>query len=101
MRRREETGFSEIRCVSLSALTYIHQSVCQQLSQTTSVGIRGSDYCQVSVQADERQDEHAAVEVDCVNNVHTDTGGRSEAPVSQGCVHGPEWQRQNKEEISS
>ena len=82
-------------------LTHIHQSVSQQLPQSTRVGVRGPDHCQVAVQADEGQDEHAAVQVDRVDNVHADAGGRSEAPVAHGCVHGPEGQRQDKEEISS
>ena len=86
---------------NLLTLTHIYQSVSQQLPQSTSVGVRGPDHCQVAVQADEGQDEHAAVQVDCVDNVHTDAGGRSEAPVAHSCVHGPEGQRQNKEEIGS
>lgn len=85
----------------LSALTHINQSVCQQLPQLTGVRVRGSDHCQVAVQADECQDEHAAVQIDRVDSVHTNAGGLSEAPVSQGRVHGPKRQRQNKEEVSS
>ena len=87
--------------ISLSTLTHIDQSVCQQLPQPAGVRVRGSDHCQVAVQADERQDQHAAVQVDRVDDVHANTGGHSKSPVRQGCVHSPEGQRQNKEEVSS
>lgn len=86
---------------SLLILTYIHQFVSQQLPQPTSVGVRGSDHRKVAVQADECQDEHAAVQVDCVDDMHSNAGGSSEMPVSQGCIHRPERQRQNEEEIRS
>lgn len=73
--------------------------MCQQLPQSTRVGVCGTDHSQVAVQADEGQDEHAAVEVDCVDDVHADAGGRSEAPVGQCRIHGPERQRQDEEEV--
>jgi len=84
---------------SRSTLTHVNQPVRQQLPQAPGVGVRGSDHRQVAVQADERQDEHAAVQVDRVDDVHADAGGRPEAPVGQRRVHGPEGQRQDEEEV--
>lgn len=71
----------------------------QQLPQPPGAGVRGPDHGQVPVQADEGQDEHAAVQVDRVDHVDADAGGGPEAPVSQGRIHGPERQRQNEEEV--
>lgn len=75
--------------------------MCQQLPQPAAACVRGSDHSQVAVQTDEGQDQHAAVQVDRVDNMDANTGGSPKAPVSQGCVHSPEGQRQNKEEIGS
>jgi len=75
--------------------------VCQQLPQTTGVGVCGSDDCQVAVQADECQDEHAAVQVDSIDHMYTNAGGCSKPPISQGCVYCPERERQNKKEVGS
>lgn len=86
---------------SLLILTYIHQFVSQQLPQPTGVGVCGSDHRKVAVQADECQDEHAAIQVDRVDDMHSNAGGSSETPVSQGCIHRPERQSQNEEEIRS
>ena len=69
--------------------------MCQQLPQPAGARVRGSDHSQVAVQTD----EDTAVQVDRVDNMDANAGGGAKAPVSQGCVHGPERQRQNKEEI--
>lgn len=73
--------------------------MCQQLPQSAGARVGGSDHRQVAVQTDEGQDEHAAVQVDRVDNVDADAGGSPETPVSQGCVHSPERQRQDEEEV--
>lgn len=98
MRAREKETFQEQ--TGLSTLTHINQSVSQQLPQPARVGVRGADHRQVAVQADEGQDEYAAVQVDRVDDVHADAGDLAEAPVAQGRVHGPEGQRQDEEQVS-
>lgn len=85
--------------ISLPTLTHIDQLVCQQLPQSSCVGVCGADHSQVAVQADEGQDEHAAIQVDRVDDVNANAGDRPQAPVSQGRIHGPEGQRQDEEEV--
>lgn len=80
-------------------LTRVDQSVRQHLPQAARVGVCGSDHRQVAVQTDEGQDEHAAVQVDRVDDVHAHAGHRAEAPVRQRRVRRPERKRQNKEQI--
>lgn len=89
----------EIYACGWATLTCVNQPVCQQLPQPAGVRVRGPDHRQVTVQADEGQDEHAAVQIDRVDDVDANAGGRPEAPVGHGRVHGPERQRQDKEEI--
>lgn len=83
-----------------AGLTHVDQPVSQQLPQPPGAGVGGSDHRQVAVQADEGQDQDAAVQVHRVDNMDADAGGRSGAPVGQGRVHGPEGQRQDEEEVS-
>ena len=80
-----------------AGLTGVNQSAGEQLAQAPGVG--GPDHSQVAVQADEGQDEHAAVQVDRVDDVHGHARHRAQPPVGQRRVHRPEGQREDEEEV--
>lgn len=77
--------------------THIDHSAGEQFSCDLAVG--GPDNCKVSVQTDEGQDEHAAVQVDCVDHVHKDAHETSKVPAAGG-IHSPEGQGNDKQEVS-
>ena len=82
-----------------AGLTGVNQSAGEQLAQAPGVGVGGPDHGQVAVQADEGQDENAAVQVDRVDHVHAHARHRAQPPVGQRRVHRPEGQREDEEEV--
>lgn len=62
------------------------------------MAVSGSHHREVSVQADEGQNEHAAVQVDGVDHVHRHAQETPKVPAAC-CIHGPEGQREHKKQV--
>ncbi|KAL4636251.1 hypothetical protein GN956_G13322, partial [Arapaima gigas] len=75
---------------------HVDDPFCQELPGGLAVG--GVHHRQVPVQADERQNKYAAVEVHRVDHVHRDAEEVSEVPAA-GSIHGPEGQGEDKQEV--
>lgn len=91
---KDHVGHSESDCGKPHG--HIDDLVGQHLPDHVTVS--GSHHCQVSVQADEGQNEHAAVQVDGVDHVHRHAQKTPKEPAAC-CVHGPEGQCEHKEQV--
>lgn len=71
--------------------------LCQKFPE--HMAFRGTDNGQISVQTDEGQDEHAAVQIQGVDHVDRDAEKAPEMPSADG-VHSPEGQSYHKQKVS-
>lgn len=74
----------------------VHHALRQQTAR--SLAARGVHHSEVAVQADEGEQEHAAVQVHCVHHVHKHAHEATEEPSTHR-VYSPERQREHKQQV--
>lgn len=60
--------------------------------------VYGTNNSQISIQADEGQDQHAAIQIQSVDHVDCDAQKSPKMP-SAGRIHSPKWQSEDKQEV--
>lgn len=69
---------------------------CKELPD--DMAVCGTDNCQISIQTDEGQDQHAAVQIQSVDHVDCDAQKSPKMPPA-GRIHGPKGQSEDKQEV--